>query len=95
MFSLLKLCLSLIRYAIMHKSEVEQSVIFIQLANCPKFNWFIVIYVLCYVCSAGLEWSGLVNAMSGLLCAHLNAVGSKSTYQPLYSFKPQGAVLGK
>ena len=44
--------------------------------------------------SAELEWSGLVNAMSGLLCAHLNAIGAKSTYQPLYSFKPQGVVLG-
>ena len=45
--------------------------------------------------SAESEWSGLVNAMSGLLCTHLNAIGAKSTYKPLYSFKPQGVVLGK
>ena len=45
--------------------------------------------------SAELEWSGLVNAMSGLLCTHLNAIEAKSTHRPLHSFKPQGVVLGK
>lgn len=47
------------------------------------------------VLSAEFEWGGLVSAMSGLLCAHLNAIGPKSTYNPLYSFKPQGVVLGE
>ena len=41
-----------------------------------------------------MEWPGLVNAMSGLVCAHLNAIGPPSTYQPHYSFRPQGAVIG-
>ena len=45
--------------------------------------------------SAELEWGGVVNAMSGLICAHLNAIGLKSTYNPQYSFKPQGVVVGK
>lgn len=44
--------------------------------------------------NAESEWSGLVNAMSGLLCAHLNAIGPKSSFQPLHSFKPQGVLLG-
>lgn len=44
--------------------------------------------------SADAEWLGLVNAMSGLLCTHLSSIDPTSTYQPLYSFKPQGAIIG-
>ena len=36
-----------------------------------------------------------MNGMSGLLCAHLNAVTLKSSYQPLYSFRPHGAEVGE
>ena len=49
-------------------------------------------YLFCY--SAESKWPGLVNAMSGLVCAHLNDIGPPSTYQPHYSFQPQGAVIG-
>ena len=45
-------------------------------------------------CSADVEWPGLVNALSGLVCAHLNDIGPPSTYQPHFSFQPQGAVIG-
>ena len=41
--------------------------------------------------SAGHQWKGLVNAMSGLLCASLNFIESTATYQPLHSFKPWGS----
>lgn len=44
--------------------------------------------------SAEVEWPGLVNAMSGLVCAHLNDIGPPSTFQPLYSLQPQGAIIG-
>ena len=44
--------------------------------------------------SADAEWLGLVNAMSGLLCTHLSSIDPTSTYQPLHSFKPQGAIIG-
>ena len=47
-----------------------------------------------FTCSVESSWPGVVNAMSGMLCAHLNAIGSSSTYNPLHSFKPQGAVIG-
>ena len=47
----------------------------------------------CYP-SAEVEWPGLVNALSGLVCAHLNDIGPHSTYQPNYSFQPQGAIIG-
>ena len=45
--------------------------------------------------SADEEWPGLVNALSGLLCAHLNVIGPTSTYQPQYSFRPVGPVIGE
>lgn len=48
-----------------------------------------------YLYSAEVEWPGLVNAMSGLVCAHLNDIGPPSTYQPHYSFQPQGAIIGE
>lgn len=41
------------------------------------------------------QWPGLVDAMSGLLGTHLNAIDPSSTYQPLFSFRPHGAVIGK
>jgi phosphatidylinositol glycan class T len=41
------------------------------------------------------EWPGLVDAMSGLLGAHLNAIDSASSFQPLVSFRPNGAILSK
>lgn len=44
--------------------------------------------------NAEQQWRGLVNAMSGLLCASLNFIESTATYQPLHSFKPWGAVVG-
>eukprot|EP00731_Ephydatia_muelleri_P022483 Em0015g66a len=44
--------------------------------------------------NAGHQWKGLVNAMSGLLCASLNFIESTATYQPLHSFKPWGAIVG-
>ena len=31
--------------------------------------------------------------MSGLLGAHLNAIDSASSFQPLVSFRPNGAIL--
>lgn len=61
-------------------------------AMLPQKPDVVVVFLLA---SAESEWGGLVNAMSGLLCAHLNAIGPKSTFQPLHSFKPQGVVLGK
>ena len=62
--------------------------------------YFVVQVFICFVCllmftcSVESSWPGVVNAMSGMLCAHLNAIGSSSTYNPLHSFKPQGAVIG-
>ena len=41
-----------------------------------------------------MEWPGLVNAMSGLVCVHLNDIGPSSTFQPRHSFQPQGAIIG-
>ena len=46
-------------------------------------------------CSASVQWPGLINAMSGLLCAHLNFIGPTSTYEPTLSFRPQGPIIGK
>lgn len=35
-------------------------------------------------------WADLVNALSGLFCASLNFMDSKSTVQPRWSFRPAG-----
>ena len=51
-------------------------------------------YTSLFLLSADTEWLGLVNAMSGLLCTHLNSIDRTSTYQPWHSFKPQGAIVG-
>lgn len=40
------------------------------------------------------QWKGVVNGVSGLMCASLNSIDSSSTYQPLLSFRPEGALLG-
>ena len=53
-----------------------------------------ILLLLQYFYSAEVEWPGLVNAMSGLVCAHLNDIGPPSTFQPHYSFQPQGAIIG-
>ena len=42
-----------------------------------------------------IKWRGLVEAMSGLLGAHLNAIDSTSSFLPRLSFRPQGAILGQ
>lgn len=47
------------------------------------------------VFSPSVEWRGLVDAMSGLLGAHLNAIDSASSFQPRYSFRPHGPIFGK
>ena len=46
-----------------------------------------------FLTSSDAEWPGLVDAMSGLLGAHLNAIDSASSFRPLLSFRPSGAVL--
>lgn len=37
-------------------------------------------------------WTGLVNSLSGLICASLNFIDSKVTTSPQYSMLPRGAV---
>jgi len=38
------------------------------------------------------NWKGLVNALSGMICASLNFMDSKITVSPQYTIRPRGAV---
>ncbi len=44
--------------------------------------------------SIATKWKGLVNGVSGLMCASLSSIDSSSTYEPPLSFRPHGAIIG-
>ena len=48
-----------------------------------------------YIYSVDVRWKGLANAMSGLTCASLNFINPSTTFKPLSSFRPRGAVIGE
>jgi len=58
-------------------------------------NVSFVNFLVCFMCSVESDWAGLVNGMSGLVCAHLNAITTKSSYHPAHSFRPQGTIVGE
>ena len=52
-------------------------------------------------CSCQSHWHWIAhntltnNAMSGLTCASLNSINPSSTFKPMSSFRPRGAVIGE
>ena len=61
-----------------------------------KWYWqFNTNFVISLSLSVPAQWKGLVNGVSGLICASLSSIDSSLTYQPPSSFRPEGALLGE